>query len=52
MLNNVLIIPAVREKVKVRLALAIAAGAPTMLAKEMIQTPLLVALKTMKILSL
>ena len=50
MLNNFLIIPVVREKIKVRLALAIPAGAPTTLADEMIQTPLLVALKTIKIL--
>ena len=52
MLNNFLIIPVVREKIKVRLALAIPAGAPTTLANEMIQTPLLVALKTVKILSM
>ena len=52
MVNNFLIIPVVREKIKVRLALAIPAGAPTTLANEMIQTPLLVALKTIKILSM
>ena len=54
MLNNFLIIPVVREKTKVKLALAIpaGAGAPTMLADEMIQTPLLVALKPIKILSI
>ena len=52
MLNNFLIIPVVRENIKVRLALAIPAGAPTTLADEMIQTPLLVALKTIKILSM
>ena len=50
MLNDFLIIPVVREKIKARLALAIPAGAPTMLAKEMIHTPILVALKTIKIL--
>ena len=51
-LNNFLIIPVVREKIKVKLALAIPTGAPTTLADEMIQTPLLVALKTIKILSM
>ena len=49
MLNSFLVIPVVREKIKVRLALAIPAGAPTTLVDEMIQTPLLVALKTIKI---
>ena len=52
MLNNFLIIPVVREKIKVRLAHAIPAGAPTLLANEMIQTPLLVARKTIKIWSM
>ena len=52
MLNNFLIIPVVREKIKVRLALTIQAGAPITLANKMIQTPLLVALKTDKILSM
>ena len=52
MLSNFLIIPVVREKIKVKLALAIPAGAPTTLADEMIQTPLLVALKTIKTLSI
>ena len=51
-LSNFLIIPVVREKIKVKLALAIPTGAPTILADEMIQTPLLVALKTIKILSM
>ena len=51
-LSNFLIIPVVREKIKVKLALAIPTGAPTTLADEMIQTPLLVALKTIKILSM
>ena len=37
-LNKFLIIPVVREKSKVRLALLIPAGAPTTLADEMIQT--------------
>ena len=52
MLNNFLTIPVVREKIEVRLALAIPAGASTTLADEMIQTPLLVAFKTIKILSM
>ena len=52
MLSNFLIIPVVREKIKVKLALAIPTGAPTMLVKEMIDTPPLVALKTIKILSM
>ena len=52
MLSNFLIIPVVREKIKVKLALAIPTGAPTKLAYEIIQTPLLVALKTIKILSI
>ena len=52
MFNNFLIIPVVREKIKVKLPLATLAGAPTTLAEEMIQTPLLVALKTIKILSM
>ena len=52
MLSNVLIIPVAREKIKVKLALAIPNGAPTTLADEMIQNPLLVALKTIKILSI
>ena len=42
----------VREKFKVKLALAIPTGAPKTLADKMMQTPLLVALKTIKILSM
>ena len=45
MLNNFLIIAVVREKIKVKLALTIPAGAPTTLADKMIQTALLAALK-------
>ena len=52
MLNNFLIVPAVREKTKVKLTLAIPAGASTMLADEMIQIPLLAMRKTIKILSM
>ena len=46
--NSFLVIPVVREKNKVRLALAIPAGAPTIVVNEIIDTPLLVALKTIK----
>ena len=52
MLSNFLIIPVVRKKIKVKLAPAIPIGAPTTLAEEIIQTPPLVALKTIKILSM
>ena len=52
MLRNFFIIPVVREKIKVKLALAIPAGAPTTLVNEIIDTPPLVALKTIKILSM
>ena len=48
MLSNFLIIPVFKEKIKVKLALAIPTGAPTVLANEMIDTPPLVALKTIK----
>ena len=52
MLSNFFIIPVVREKIKVKLGLAIPTGAPTMLVKEMIDTPPLVAFKTIKTLSM
>ena len=52
MLSNFLVISFVREKIRVKLALAIPTGTPTTLADQMIQTPLLVALKTIKILSM
>ena len=52
MLSKALIIPVVREKIKVKVALSIPTGAPTTLADKMIQTPLLVALRTVKILSM
>ena len=51
MLSNFFIIPVVREKIKVKLALAVPFGAPTSLADQMIETPPLVELKTIKILS-
>ena len=50
--SNFLIIPVVREKIKVKLALAIPTGAPITLVNEIIDTPPLVALKTIKILSM
>ena len=50
MLSNFLII--LKEKIKVKLVLDIPTVAPTTLADEMIQTPLLFALKTIKILSM
>ena len=46
--SNFLTIPVVREKIKVKLALAIPTGAPTILVNEIIDTPPLVALKTIK----
>ena len=52
MLSNFLIIPVTKEKIKVKLALAIPTGAPTMLVKEMIDTPPVVALKIIKIVSM
>ena len=50
--SNFLTIPVVREKIKVKLALAIPTGAPTILVNEIIYTPPVVALKTIKILSI
>ena len=50
MLNNFLTIPVVREKTKVKFAFAIPTGAPTTLVNEQIDTPRVVALKTIKIL--
>ena len=47
-LSNFLIIPVVKEKI----ALAIPTGAPATLANEMIDTPPLVTLKTIKTLSM
>ena len=48
--SNFLTIPVVKEKIKVRLALAIPIGTPKILVNEIIDIPLLVALKTIKIL--
>ena len=52
MLSNFLTIRAVREKIKVKLALAIPTGAPTTLVNEMIDTLPLVSLKAIKTLSM
>ena len=52
MLSNVLIIPVVRYKIKVKLAPAIPTGAATTFADEMIQIPSLVLFKTIKSLSI
>ena len=52
MLSSFLTIPVVREKNKVKLALAIPTGAPTTLVNEQIDTPPVVALKAIKILSM
>ena len=46
--SNFFTIPVVREKNKVRLALAIPTGAPAILVNEIIDTPPPVALKTIK----
>ena len=51
-LNNFLVIPVVREKIKVKLAFAIPTGAQTIPVNEQIDTPPIVALKTIKILSM
>ena len=51
-LSNFLAIPVVREKVRVKLALVIPTGAQTKLVNEIIHTPPLVALKTIKTLSM
>ena len=52
MLSNFLINPDVGAKIKVKLVLAIPTGAPTTLAEKILQPPLLVAVKTIKILSM
>ena len=50
--SNFLTIPVVREKIKVKHTLAIPTGAPTILLNEIIDTPLVVALKAIKMLSI
>ena len=52
MLSNISIIPVIKEKIKVKLAPAIPTGVPTTLSNEKIQNPPLVALKTIKTLSM
>ena len=47
-LSNFFTIIVVREKIRVKLALAIPTGAPTILVNEIIDTPPLVALRTIK----
>ena len=46
--NNFLVIPVVREKIKVKLALAIPTGAPTILVNGIIDTLPHVALEIIK----
>ena len=50
--SKFLTIPVVREKIKVKLSTEIPTGAPTILVNEIIDTPQLVALKTIKTLSM
>ena len=50
--SSFLTIPVVRERIKVKLALAIPTGDPTIPVNEIIDTPLVVALKTIKTLSM
>ena len=52
LLSNFFTIPVDREKNKVRLALAIPTGAPTIVINKTTDTPPVVALKTIKTLSL
>ena len=52
MLSYFFIIPVVKEKIKVKLAFAIPAGAPITLVKKMIDSPPLVVLKTIETLSM
>ena len=49
MFSNIFTIPVVREQIRKKLPLAIPTGAPTMLVNEQIDTPPIVALKTIKI---
>ena len=51
MLNNFVIIPVAKENTRVKLALAIPSVAPITVLKEIIDTPSLVADKTIKVLS-
>ena len=51
-LSSFLVSPVDREKIKVKLALAIPTGAPTILVNEQIDTPPVVAPKAIKIFSM
>ena len=51
-LSNVLIIPVAKENIKVKHAPAIPTGAPRTLIEEIIQTPSLAELTTVKVLSM
>ena len=50
--RDFLTIPVVRAKIRVKIALAIPTGAPGILVNEIINTPPVVALKTIKTLSM
>ena len=52
MISKFLDIPAVREKIRVKISLAVTTAAPTTYTEEIMQTPPLAALKTIKILSM
>ena len=51
MISRFLNIPIAKENIKVKLVLAIPTDAQTTIVDKMIQTPVLAALKTIKILS-
>ena len=51
-LNNFFVIPVAKDKIKVKIASAIPISAPTTLADEIIQTPPLVAERTINTLSM
>ena len=51
-LNNCLVISVAKDKISIKLALAIPTKAPTMLVNEIIDTPSFVALKKIKTLSM
>ena len=51
-LSNFFVIPVVKEKIRVKHAPAIIIGAPPTLTEEIIQTPSLVAGRTIKMLSM
>ena len=50
--NNFFTIAVLKEKIKVKLALAIPTGGPTILVNQISDTPPVVALKTITILSI